>query len=106
MSAYFLGGYGEDGRGVNGLSQAVIAAAKSWFVGIPVSLLTLCRTFLRYSIVLVILQKFVVRNQRKMRIYQKNVILLVKSQSAIETIDIVILGDGFCLLSCSGFCIM
>lgn len=38
LSAYFLGGYGEDGRGVNGLSQAVIAAAKSWFVGIPLGI--------------------------------------------------------------------
>lgn len=36
LSAYFLGGYGEDGRGTNGLTQAVIAAAKSWGVGIPV----------------------------------------------------------------------
>lgn len=38
LSAYFLGGYGDDGRGVNGLSQAVIAAAKSWFVGIPLGI--------------------------------------------------------------------
>ncbi|WOG91886.1 hypothetical protein DCAR_0311141 [Daucus carota subsp. sativus] len=39
LSAYFLGGYGEDGRGVNGLSQAVIAAAKSWIVGIPLGII-------------------------------------------------------------------
>ncbi|XWS14828.1 hypothetical protein CRYUN_Cryun35bG0042100 [Craigia yunnanensis] len=39
LSAYFLGGYGEDGRGANGLSNAVIAAAKSWGLGIPVSFL-------------------------------------------------------------------
>lgn len=37
MGAYFLGGFGEDGRGMNGLSKAVSAAAKSWAVGIPVS---------------------------------------------------------------------
>ncbi|XVE70229.1 hypothetical protein DITRI_Ditri10aG0056200 [Diplodiscus trichospermus] len=35
LTAYFLGGYGEDGRGANGLSKAVIAAAKSWGLGIP-----------------------------------------------------------------------
>lgn len=38
LSAYFLGGFSEDGRGMNGLSKAVIAAAKSWSLGIPVSL--------------------------------------------------------------------
>lgn len=37
MSAYFLGGFGEDGRGMNGQSKAVSVAAKSWAVGIPVS---------------------------------------------------------------------
>ena len=37
LSAYFLGGFGEDGRGMNGLSKAVITAAKSWSLGIPVS---------------------------------------------------------------------
>ncbi|XP_068655398.1 uncharacterized protein [Aristolochia californica] len=35
LSAYFLGGYGEDGRGTNGLTKGVIAATKSWAVGIP-----------------------------------------------------------------------
>lgn len=35
LCAYFLGGYGEDGRGMNGQSKAVIAAAKSWSLGIP-----------------------------------------------------------------------
>lgn len=39
LSAYFLGGYGEDGRGMNGLSQAVIAAAKSWGLGIPLGII-------------------------------------------------------------------
>ncbi|XWS21324.1 hypothetical protein CRYUN_Cryun30bG0045800 [Craigia yunnanensis] len=38
LSAYFLGGYGEDGRGANGLSKAVIAASKSWGLGIPLKL--------------------------------------------------------------------
>lgn len=38
LSAYFLGGYSEDGRGMNGQSKAVLAAAKSWALGIPVSL--------------------------------------------------------------------
>lgn len=37
MGAYFLGGFGEDGRGMNGQSKAVSAAAKSWTIGIPVS---------------------------------------------------------------------
>ncbi|XVF36463.1 hypothetical protein REPUB_Repub19eG0060800 [Reevesia pubescens] len=39
LSAYFLGGYGEDGRGANGRSKAVIAAAKSWGLGIPLGLI-------------------------------------------------------------------
>lgn len=39
LSAYFLGGYSEDGRGANGLSQALIAAAKSWGLGIPLGLI-------------------------------------------------------------------
>ncbi|KAL6995309.1 hypothetical protein U1Q18_005446 [Sarracenia purpurea var. burkii] len=38
LCAYFLGGYGEDGRGMNGLSRAIIAAAKSWALGIPAGL--------------------------------------------------------------------
>ncbi|GMH16479.1 hypothetical protein Nepgr_018320 [Nepenthes gracilis] len=38
LSAYFLGGYGEDGRGMNGLTKAVIAATKSWALGIPLGL--------------------------------------------------------------------
>ncbi|PSR99937.1 Transcription repressor like [Actinidia chinensis var. chinensis] len=38
LSAYFLGGFGEDGRGMNGPSKAVIAAAKSWSLGIPIGL--------------------------------------------------------------------
>lgn len=36
LSAYFLGGYGPDGRGTNGLQKAILAAAKSWAAGIPV----------------------------------------------------------------------
>ncbi|GMJ15256.1 hypothetical protein like AT1G44920 [Hibiscus trionum] len=39
LSAYFLGGYSEDGRGANGLSKAVFAAAKSWGFGIPLGLI-------------------------------------------------------------------
>ncbi|GAU26919.1 hypothetical protein TSUD_05890, partial [Trifolium subterraneum] len=37
LGAYFLGGFSEDGRGMNGLPKGVIATAKSWAVGIPVS---------------------------------------------------------------------
>ncbi|CAA0833191.1 Unknown protein [Striga hermonthica] len=39
LSAYFLGGYGEEGRGKNGLWKAVLAAAKSWSLGIPLGLI-------------------------------------------------------------------
>ncbi|KAF5739838.1 hypothetical protein HS088_TW12G01049 [Tripterygium wilfordii] len=39
LSAYFLGGYAEDGRGMNGLSKAVTAAAKSWALGIPLGVI-------------------------------------------------------------------
>ncbi|GLT93630.1 hypothetical protein SLE2022_114130 [Rubroshorea leprosula] len=39
LSAYFVGGYAEDGRGMNGLSKAVFAAAKSWALGIPLGLI-------------------------------------------------------------------
>ncbi|GAB2293745.1 hypothetical protein Dimus_027959 [Dionaea muscipula] len=35
FSAYFLGGFDEDGRGMNGLTKSVVAAAKSWAMGIP-----------------------------------------------------------------------
>ncbi|KAL2894928.1 Histone-lysine N-methyltransferase EZ1 [Bienertia sinuspersici] len=38
LSAYFLGGFSEDGRGMNGSNKAVFAAAKSWALGIPVGL--------------------------------------------------------------------
>lgn len=38
LSAYFLGGYGEEGRGMKGQSKAVLAAAKSWALGVPVKL--------------------------------------------------------------------
>ncbi|PNY12203.1 hypothetical protein L195_g008829 [Trifolium pratense] len=37
LGAYFLGGFSEDGRGMNGLPKGVTATAKSWAVGIPVS---------------------------------------------------------------------
>ncbi|CAN4122516.1 unnamed protein product [Withania somnifera] len=38
LSAYFLGGFDEDGRGKNGLFKAFISATKSWSLGIPVGL--------------------------------------------------------------------
>ncbi|XP_049365165.1 uncharacterized protein LOC125829976 [Solanum verrucosum] len=38
LSAYFLGGFGEDGKGKNGLFKAFIAATKSWSLGIPVGI--------------------------------------------------------------------
>ncbi|KAK7383259.1 hypothetical protein VNO78_28933 [Psophocarpus tetragonolobus] len=38
LGAYFLGGFGEDGRGMKGLSKGVIATAKSWAVGIPIGI--------------------------------------------------------------------
>ncbi|KAL6215372.1 hypothetical protein ACLB2K_014803 [Fragaria x ananassa] len=38
LSAYFLGGFGEDGRGTNGLPKAVAASAKSWALGIPLGI--------------------------------------------------------------------
>lgn len=38
LSAYFLGAYGDDGKGMNGSMKAITAAAKSWAVGIPVRL--------------------------------------------------------------------
>ncbi|XP_057794284.1 uncharacterized protein LOC131010664 isoform X2 [Salvia miltiorrhiza] len=38
LSAYFLGGYSKEGRGKNGLQSAVVAAAKSWSLGIPLGL--------------------------------------------------------------------
>ncbi|CAJ2675313.1 unnamed protein product [Trifolium pratense] len=36
--AYFLGGFSEDGRGMNGLPKGVTATAKSWAVGIPIGI--------------------------------------------------------------------
>ncbi|XP_004238074.1 uncharacterized protein [Solanum lycopersicum] len=38
LSAYFLGGFGEDGKGKNGLFKAFIAATKSWSLGIPLGI--------------------------------------------------------------------
>ncbi|KAK7310751.1 hypothetical protein RJT34_08459 [Clitoria ternatea] len=38
LGAYFLGGFGEDGRGMKGLSKGVIATAKSWALGIPIGI--------------------------------------------------------------------
>ncbi|KAL1540294.1 hypothetical protein AAHA92_24665 [Salvia divinorum] len=39
LSAYFLGGYSKEGRGKNGLQSAVVAAAKSWSLGIPLGII-------------------------------------------------------------------
>mgnify|MGYP003702729175 CR=1 FL=1 len=36
LSAYLLGGFGDDAKGRNGVGNAVVVAAKSWAVGIPV----------------------------------------------------------------------
>lgn len=51
LSAYFLGGYSKEGRGKNGLQKAVIAAAKSWSLGIPVTplLFFMCFSFPFFS---------------------------------------------------------
>ncbi|CAL4935709.1 unnamed protein product [Urochloa decumbens] len=38
LSAYLLGGFGDDAKGHNGVGSAVITAAKSWVVGIPLGL--------------------------------------------------------------------
>ncbi|EOA38435.1 hypothetical protein CARUB_v10010055mg [Capsella rubella] len=38
LSAYFLGGYAEEGRGMKGRSKAVVAAAKSWILGVPLGI--------------------------------------------------------------------
>ncbi|KAL0926131.1 hypothetical protein M5K25_004525 [Dendrobium thyrsiflorum] len=38
LSAYFLGGYGDDGKGMNGYGTALAAAARSWLVGIPLGI--------------------------------------------------------------------
>lgn len=38
LGAYFLGGFSEDGRGMNGLPKGVIATAKSWAIGIPIGI--------------------------------------------------------------------
>ncbi|XP_015690050.2 uncharacterized protein LOC102699675 [Oryza brachyantha] len=38
LSAYLLGGFGDDAKGRNGVGKAVIVAAKSWAVGIPLGL--------------------------------------------------------------------
>ncbi|ESQ30972.1 hypothetical protein EUTSA_v10011734mg [Eutrema salsugineum] len=39
LSAYFLGGYAEEGRGMKGQSKAVLAAAKSWALGVPLGMI-------------------------------------------------------------------
>ena len=41
LSAYLLGGFGDDAKGSNGVGNAVTVAAKSWAVGIPVICLLL-----------------------------------------------------------------
>ncbi|CAA7024517.1 unnamed protein product [Microthlaspi erraticum] len=38
LSAYFLGGYAEEGRGMKGQSKAIVAAAKSWALGVPLGI--------------------------------------------------------------------
>ncbi|PKA66508.1 hypothetical protein AXF42_Ash003162 [Apostasia shenzhenica] len=38
LSAYFLGGFGDDGKGMNGYGKALATATKSWIVGIPLGL--------------------------------------------------------------------
>ncbi|KAL8251709.1 hypothetical protein R6Q59_035402 [Mikania micrantha] len=38
LSAYFLGGYGDEGRGLNGKTKAITAAVKSWALGIPLGI--------------------------------------------------------------------
>ncbi|KAK9903618.1 hypothetical protein M0R45_001126 [Rubus argutus] len=56
LSAYFLGGFGEDGRGINGLPKAVTAAAKSWALGIPLGIVIRASSaghFPSYSFILV-----------------------------------------------------
>ncbi|KAK8954177.1 hypothetical protein KSP39_PZI002870 [Platanthera zijinensis] len=35
LSAYFLGGYGDDGKGLNGYGSALAVVAMSWLVGLP-----------------------------------------------------------------------
>ncbi|KAJ4917363.1 hypothetical protein Rs2_02913 [Raphanus sativus] len=39
LSAYFLGGYAEEGRGKKGQSKAVLTAAKSWALGVPLGVI-------------------------------------------------------------------
>ncbi|KAL2632517.1 hypothetical protein R1flu_003996 [Riccia fluitans] len=38
LGSYFIGGYGPEGQGLKGLKVALLAAVKSWAVGIPLSL--------------------------------------------------------------------
>uniref|UniRef100_A0A453H9U3 Uncharacterized protein n=1 Tax=Aegilops tauschii subsp. strangulata TaxID=200361 RepID=A0A453H9U3_AEGTS len=38
LSAYLLGGFGDDAKGSNGVGNAVTVAAKSWAVGIPLGI--------------------------------------------------------------------
>uniref|UniRef100_A0A0E0KIJ4 Uncharacterized protein n=1 Tax=Oryza punctata TaxID=4537 RepID=A0A0E0KIJ4_ORYPU len=38
LSAYLLGGFGDDAKGRNGVGNAVVVAAKSWALGIPLGL--------------------------------------------------------------------
>lgn len=38
LGSYFLGGYGPDGQGMNGVSRAATSALKSWAVGVPLGL--------------------------------------------------------------------
>lgn len=45
LGSFFLGGYGPDGQGMNGVSGAATAAIKSWAVGVPVRLSQLALRF-------------------------------------------------------------
>ncbi|KAH9539707.1 hypothetical protein CY35_15G071400 [Sphagnum magellanicum] len=38
LGSYFLGGFGPEGQGLNGVPSAALAAIKSWAVGIPLGL--------------------------------------------------------------------
>uniref|UniRef100_A0A0D6R4T9 Uncharacterized protein n=1 Tax=Araucaria cunninghamii TaxID=56994 RepID=A0A0D6R4T9_ARACU len=61
LGAYFLGGYGPDGRGANGFMKAVSVAIKSWAVGIPDPFGW--RIFLFYLIWMVHTQRTLLSNQ-------------------------------------------
>ncbi|ONM03127.1 hypothetical protein ZEAMMB73_Zm00001d031553 [Zea mays] len=45
LSAYLLGGFGDDAKGRNGVGSVIITVAKSWAVGIPVTFNSLILLF-------------------------------------------------------------